>query len=127
MIMRDYFKLVFIFITCFISLVFGIVKHDEINISLNVIPQVSTEICANKHQINDYKSNDSTILKLHTQSQRILSQRNKSQNNIGFGENNSVKEFIANVFLIKRNNKISFFKSHNMSSYLKNEICTRAP
>lgn len=125
--MRDYIKLVFIFITCFISLIFGVVKHDVINISLNVIPQISTEIYANKHQINDYKSNDNTILKLHTQSQGILSQRNKNQNNIGFGENNSVKKYVTTLFSVKNKNKISFFKSHNMSSYLKNEICTRAP
>jgi len=125
--MRDYLKLILLFISCFTSIIFGAVKHDEINLPLNLNTNLASLTIQDKSFVKKINFNHNTVLASNTYTLEIASCRGKNQTDNSFSKNFSDRINKKLKFYVKNTDKISLYKSHNISSCLKNEICTRAP
>lgn len=123
--MKVFFRLILIFLFAFFSI--GIAPGNaEFNVSLVNREGVSA---AGKHIYFNLQKNKDTIIttSINNNESEICASKNGSGGG-SFSSGNAVTHNNLAVQQFKiYSNKIINSKSHNISSYLKNEICTRAP
>ncbi|MBQ8459282.1 hypothetical protein IJ541_04170 [bacterium] len=117
--MKKFLKIFFIFISFFISL--GVNACDVKSSYVDYVKPLKQEIFVQNFQDNQ------AIVSSNSQNLVIYSSNDKKEIYIRSLDKNAPKSRLLNHIFTKNYNKVFISNSHKISSYLKNEICARAP
>ena len=119
-----------IFLFCIFSLVLTFANiccaNDSSNLQTNNSPVIQS--LPFRHAELQHPISENTFLSSNNNHKLVSSRKTKNNH---FCKIHFLHEYILNRFsdnyFITLNDNNTFIKSHKISSYLKNEICTRAP
>lgn len=127
--MKNIFK-IFLIIFCFvISLTISNISENNFNVLniYNTINVYNKEHSDSNSEFLTNRINENSIVSSNTTNYELSASQDK-ENSYNFGSEKNVhrNRLICQNF-INKYFKITYSISHKISSYLKNEICTRAP
>lgn len=124
--MRKLFIIFFLLINTLFNFAFA----QSVNFSVNNSLKNHSVISADFNNYNvisvDFRGYENAVLKLNQNQEEISAFLSENNNKIQNQEQAFYKTDLKTK-LHSNTEQIKFYKSHNISSLLKNEICTRAP